>query len=94
MSAPDRAQAAHERFVELSLLLRDEGPGAVRERMRWWTDETARDVVMGALLWAQAACSQHGELRHEMERTNAQRLDRRRRHRLRVVQDEQLEPPW
>jgi hypothetical protein len=94
VSSHDRAQTAHECFVELSLLLRDEGPRAVRERMRWWTDETAQDVIMGALLWAQSACRQHGDLRHEMKRTNTLRLDRRRRQRLRVVQDGELEPPW
>jgi hypothetical protein len=94
VSLPSRERRAYERFVELSVLMRDEGPAAVRERMRWWVDRTAEDVVMGALLWAQDACSQHGDLRHEMERTNAVRLDRRRRERLWVVPDEELEPPW
>ncbi len=64
MSQLERARMAHETFVELSLLMRDEGPAAVRERMRRWTLPFAEDVVMGGLLWAQDACRQHGELRH------------------------------
>ncbi len=94
MSGLDLERVAYERFVELSLVMHDEGQGVAAERMRRLTGDAAREVLMGALLWAQGACDQHGDLRREMLRTNAERLERRRRAGLRLVPDEELESPW